>query len=464
MPPTHHQHPSPTHHHIHNDPYVVAVACDRCWRRLATQLLTPKARAPATSRPSSTTPPGECTRHASYASRPRVCGDDAKVAHEILAKRSANYSNRPTSTMINLAGLSWISVLKEYGLEWRQHRRVLHRWFNSAVVGQYRPVQLKITRRFLRGLLNSPTNMVNQLKLLFAATTLSVAYGIEVAEEDDEYFHMVERIAEIGEELTVPGSCSTRQRTPKMLVWARTRLSPSTSTNRGPSLWTMHNGHNLSWSAKKSQQQFTAAFFLAMALYPEVQKKAQQQLDSVITHGRLPEFSDLQALPYIRAIVKELLRWHSVTPIGVPHRAIADDVYNGFLIPAGSIITTNLWAMSRDPETYPDPDEFRPERFLDEHGQLDLKCTIDPASFAFGWGRRICPGRHFAEASMFILCASVLFAFDIKPPVDENGHPVEIKYTMTANAVVSHAGLYDFIIKPRSAQVAEVLRDSNESS
>lgn len=80
-----------------------------------------------------------------------------------------------------------------------------------------------------------------------------------------------------------------------------------------------------------------------MALYPEVQKKAQQQLDSVITRGRLPNFSDLQALPYIRAIVKELLRWHSVTPIGVPHRAIADDVYNGFLIPAGSIITTNLW-------------------------------------------------------------------------------------------------------------------------
>lgn len=107
-----------------------------------------------------------------------------KVAHEILAKRSANYSDRPTSTMINLystfdcdvflslryaarnrAGLSWISVLKEYGPEWRQHRRVLHQWFNSAVVGQYRPVQLKITRRFLRGLLKSPTNMVDQLKL-----------------------------------------------------------------------------------------------------------------------------------------------------------------------------------------------------------------------------------------------------------------------------------------------------------
>ena len=85
------------------------------------------------------------------------------------------------------------------------------------------------------------------------------------------------------------------------------------------------------------------AFFLAMALYPEIQKKAQQQLDEVVGGRRLPDFSDQRDLPYVNALVKELLRWHCVTPIGVPHSTTADDEYNGYFIPAGSIVTPNIW-------------------------------------------------------------------------------------------------------------------------
>ena len=122
------------------------------------------------------------------------------------------------------AGLSWISVLKQYGPEWREHRRALHQSFNSEAVAQYHPVQLRITRNFLRRLLTSPADMVDQLKLYacrfdlrsasltstihassFAAVTLLIAYGIEVVETDDEPYRMMERIAVIGEELTVPG-------------------------------------------------------------------------------------------------------------------------------------------------------------------------------------------------------------------------------------------------------------------
>ena len=85
------------------------------------------------------------------------------------------------------------------------------------------------------------------------------------------------------------------------------------------------------------------AFFLAMALYPEVQKKAQEELDAVVGSGRLPDFSDRPSLPYISAIVKELLRWHIVTPMAVPHRVVADDEYKGYFIPAGSIVVGNTW-------------------------------------------------------------------------------------------------------------------------
>ena len=89
------------------------------------------------------------------------------------------------------------------------------------------------------------------------------------------------------------------------------------------------------------------AFFLAMALYPEVQRKAQKELDAVVGTKRLPDFSDQPSLPYIAAIVKELLRWHPATPMGVPHRSLADDEYDGHIIPGGTVIFMNIWCVSQ---------------------------------------------------------------------------------------------------------------------
>ena len=85
------------------------------------------------------------------------------------------------------------------------------------------------------------------------------------------------------------------------------------------------------------------AFFLAMAMHPEAQKKAQEELDRVIGSERLPEFEDRSSLPYLSALLKEVLRWHPVTPIGVPHRTVSDDEYNGWYVPAGTIVTVNVW-------------------------------------------------------------------------------------------------------------------------
>ena len=89
------------------------------------------------------------------------------------------------------------------------------------------------------------------------------------------------------------------------------------------------------------------AFFAAMALYPEVQKRAQQELDAVVGTERLPDFADRPSLPYINAIVKESLRWHPAAPMGVPHRVLADDEYNGHIIPAGATIFVNMWYVHR---------------------------------------------------------------------------------------------------------------------
>lgn len=80
-----------------------------------------------------------------------------------------------------------------------------------------------------------------------------------------------------------------------------------------------------------------------MALYPDVQKKAQAELDRVVGQGRLPDFSDRDTLPYVTALIKETIRWHIVTPTALPHATVQDDVYNGYFIPKGSTVLPNLW-------------------------------------------------------------------------------------------------------------------------
>ena len=90
------------------------------------------------------------------------------------------------------------------------------------------------------------------------------------------------------------------------------------------------------------------AMFVAMSLYPDVQKKAQTELDAVVGRDRLPKIEDREALVYINALVKELLRWHNVTPLGIAHRTIEDDEFQGFFIPGGTVLVANVWFVRID--------------------------------------------------------------------------------------------------------------------
>ena len=85
------------------------------------------------------------------------------------------------------------------------------------------------------------------------------------------------------------------------------------------------------------------AFVVLMALCPRVQRKAQGELDAVIGPNRLPAFDDVASLPYLNALIKELLRWHSPVPCGLPHRTTSNEVYNGYFIPEGAFVFANIW-------------------------------------------------------------------------------------------------------------------------
>jgi len=123
-----------------------------------------------------------------------------------------------------------------------------------------------------------------------------------------------------------------------------------------------------------------------MILNPKAMKKAQEELDRVVGKGELPDFSHKDNLPYIDALVKELLRWSPPLPIAVPNLATQDDIYRGYFIPAGATVIQNVWATCRDPKVYPDPETFNPDRFL-KNGKIN-PLVFNPEDRVFGAGRR----------------------------------------------------------------------------
>jgi len=195
------------------------------------------------------------------------------------------------------------------------------------------------------------------------------------------------------------------------------------------------------------------SFFLAMAMYPEVQKKAQAELDAVVGPNRLPAFSDRSSLTYLNAMVQESMRWQLVLPSGIAHMCTHGDVYDGYYIPKGSLIIGNAWSILHDAEVFVEPEEYKPERYLKD-GKLDPDAR-SPNVAAFGYGRRMCPGRHLSDDSLFIVIALVLSVFNIDPPVDEHGNVIKLTPKVTGDAL-SYPIPFNCTITPRSS-AAEAL-------
>ncbi|XP_058210600.1 cytochrome P450 98A2-like [Rhododendron vialii] len=122
---------------------------------------------------------------------------------------------------------------------------------------------------------------------------------------------------------------------------------------------------------------------------PRVQQKAQEELDRIVGHERVMAESDFSDLPYLQCVAKEALRLHPPTPLTLPHKATSNVTIGGYDIPKGSNVFVNVWAVGRDPTAWKTPDEFQPERFLEE--DIDVK-GHDFRLLPFGAGRRACPG------------------------------------------------------------------------
>ncbi|XP_073306130.1 cytochrome P450 CYP82D47-like [Primulina huaijiensis] len=146
-----------------------------------------------------------------------------------------------------------------------------------------------------------------------------------------------------------------------------------------------------------------------------VLERAQQELDNHIGRSRMVEKSDIGNLVYIQAIIKETLRLYPAVLLLPPREASRDSTIAGYQIPAGTRVILNLWKVQRDPCVWSDPLEFKPERFLTEHRDVDLKGQHFQF-LPFGVGRRICPGITFALQFMELALATLLHGFDLRTP------------------------------------------------
>ncbi|KAL0058160.1 hypothetical protein AAF712_015167 [Marasmius tenuissimus] len=205
------------------------------------------------------------------------------------------------------------------------------------------------------------------------------------------------------------------------------------------------------------------SFLLFMLRNPNVVQKAQEEIDRVVGRDRLPTFDDEQNLPYVVAIVKEVMRCRPAIPVGIPHRSTEDIIYNGYLIPKGSVVFGNIWAIHLDPDRFENPKEFNPDRWLKDSqirwgssGSLQAR-----DNYAFGWGRRFCLGSSVAEASLFIIVAQILWGLDLQGPKNPSTGEVQSldpwdEENFTTGAVMN-AVPFNVSFQPRSEHHREVI-------
>ncbi|XP_072036984.1 cytochrome P450 2U1-like [Amphiura filiformis] len=149
---------------------------------------------------------------------------------------------------------------------------------------------------------------------------------------------------------------------------------------------------------------------LYMALNPTIQKNVHDEIDEAVGRNRLPKLADKPNLQYTQAVLLEIQRMASISRLGVPHGCTKTTTVRGVTIPEGFIVVSNLWAVHRDPDLWPEPWKFKPERFLDDNGQVVNRDELIP----FSTGRRICLGESLARMELYIFFTHLMHQFRIE--------------------------------------------------
>jgi len=197
-------------------------------------------------------------------------------------------------------------------------------------------------------------------------------------------------------------------------------------------------------------------WLVAMVHHPDWQAAVQREIDEVC-QGRLPTIGDTPLLPVLRACIKETMRWRPNVPTGVAHETESDDVYNGYFIPKGTRILPLDWSFLRNPEKYPDPENFRPERWLEPgwptfQAPLTQFPTIKGMS-SFGWGQRQCLGMSLTQDELIVACGALAWCFNLRPKRDAlTGTPLPVPVDKSNSLLIIKPDPFEMAFEPRSPE------------
>ncbi|THH26899.1 hypothetical protein EUX98_g7292 [Antrodiella citrinella] len=401
----------------------------------------------------------------------------ATHAVELLEKRSSNYSDRPKLIMGGeIVGWDQTLALTPYSERFREYRRFFHRFIgNRTNTMRFHPLVEKEMHNFLRRLQRAPDELAKHIRHTAGTIILTMSHGYKVHEESDSYLELVTVAIDQFTASTSPGAflvdvLPALRYVPKWFpgagfqktadIW-RKNLTDMTEIpfkfvqeqmRAGTVIPNFTSGllesekldaqkvHNIKWSAASlysggadTTVSAIYGFFLAMTLFPEAQREAQAEIDAVIGQGRLPTLEDRDKLPYVEALIKEVLRFNPVAPLVMIRKFL------------------------HDPAVYEDPMIFKPSRYLASEGKQPEQ---DPKVWCFGFGRRVCPGQYLADVSVWLSCAMTLAAFDISHVV-ENGKVVEVENAYLSGTI-SHPKPFRCALKPRSSKAEALILAADE--
>ncbi|KAF7344988.1 Cytochrome P450 [Mycena venus] len=444
--------------------------------------------------------------------QPFIILNDPAVATEILDRRGNNYADRPTFEMASLAG--WDRVLSRletsspeifscgnFTYIGQRSIRPKVTFLCCRVIGtrgsmeKFYPVEEYQGNMFLKRVLEDPVAFESATRKSAAAMVLQLTYGYKIEEKgSDPFVDLADKGMAEFSEIMRPGaflievlpilkyvpswfpganfkrlaekynhSCDELAEVP--LAYAQGQAASSyTADLLGQPELTAQKYFDIKWSAASfysagsdTTVSVVTAYFLAAAIYPHIQEKAQTEMDEVVGQNRLPTFDDRVSLPYIDALCKELCRWLPVVPLAAPHRAMKDDMYGDYFIPKDAFVIPNIWKFLHDPAIYRDPFLFNPDRFLGPNPEPH------PADMGlFGYGRRICPGIHLADVSVWISVAKAVAGLTISRAMDDHGKPIDPIADVT-DGIVSRPLPFKCIVKPRSEQVLKMVHEATSN-
>ena len=401
-------------------------------------------------------------------------------------------------------------MVQKYTPGWRLARKLVHTLLNVQSAKSYVPYQLLENKQMLYEILHTPDNVLSSVRRYSNSLTTAMTFGWRTPSNSDpqmeQLFSGFEAFAVLNQTGTaalidffpilrnIPDFLSPVKKKAKelhkkeldlyMTHWLRAKSSITDGTAKpcfSIDLARAQEANNLtdqqasyiSGTVLEAGSDTTSstiyAFVQAMLLYPEIQKKAKEEIERVVGGSRLPSMEDEFDLQYVRCIMKETLRWCPTTILGaVPHATSKEDTYMGYRIPEGAGVLNNVYSINHDENRFPQPRVFRPERYLDDKQTLG-EAAANPDckrrdQWTFGAGRRICPGIHVAERSLFLAISRILWGFDIKPKIGKDGKPILPDPERYTQGFVCMPEVFEADITPVSQERAAIIeRDWEEA-